>query len=78
MSNHTRNLSLTSPPLTPSLPPCLSDCLPEIKSRIQAMTMEVARELDALGEPTTELSFSCHARRLPRKKTHPSFPPSLP
>ncbi|GAB5036089.1 dynamin like protein [Nannochloropsis oceanica] len=34
----------------------IRDCLPEIKSRIQAMTMEVARELDALGEPTTELS----------------------
>lgn len=32
------------------------DCLPEIKSRIQAMTMDVGRELEALGEPTTELS----------------------
>lgn len=36
--------------------PPYRDCLPEIKSRIQAMTMDVGRELEALGEPTTELS----------------------
>ncbi len=50
----------TTPVLTRTLNNILMhhirDCLPEIKNRIGAMTVDVARELEALGEPTGELS----------------------
>jgi replication fork clamp-binding protein CrfC len=50
----------TTPVLTRTLNNILMhhirDCLPEIKNRIGAMMLDVGRELEALGEPTGELS----------------------